>query len=311
MTDTKPKKLGRWAKKRRSKKENKEPSFRKVGRTKLQDMLKKGLGTSRSKDKNKGRTEDKIYSVNTFKTYKQQFKHYCDWLEKNYSDVHSFEQASEHVNDYLTYLIENNKSASTIATSKAALSKIFALNSIELIATPTRTRADITRSRNSTERDKHISQATEEKFARLTSSWGLRRAEMTRICAEDLFFKNGVPYLNITKGTKGGKSRVAEIVGKTDAETKDIIKWIQSKKGRLVPKLPSCYDNHHYRAEYACRVYQKYARPFDKIPPNERYYMRKERNGEVYDKIAMAIVSKYLGHNRIVVIAQNYLYNVK
>ena len=32
--------------------------------------------------------------------------------------------------------------------------------------------------------------------------------------------------------------------------------------------------------------------------------MRKERAGEVYDKQAMEIVSKNLGHNRISVIAQ-------
>ena len=41
----------------------------------------------------------------------------------------------------------------------------------------------------------------------------------------------------------------------------------------------------------------------------ERYIMRKERAGEVYDKQAMEIVSKNLGHNRISVIAQSYLYN--
>ena len=45
------------------------------------------------------------------------------------------------------------------------------------------------------------------------------------------------------------------------------------------------------------------------IPPKERYIMRKERAGEVYDKQAMEIVSKNLGHNRISVIAQSYLYN--
>ena len=41
----------------------------------------------------------------------------------------------------------------------------------------------------------------------------------------------------------------------------------------------------------------------------ERYIMRKERAGEVYDKQAMEIVSKNLGHNRISVIAQSHLYN--
>lgn len=39
--------------------------------------------------------------------------------------------------------------------------------------------------------------------------------------------------------------------------------------------------------------------------------MRKDRAGEVLDKRAMAIVSKNLGHNRISVIAQSYLYKEK
>ena len=38
-------------------------------------------------------------------------------------------------------------------------------------------------------RDKHISKKKEEALARFTSATGLRRAEMQRIEAEDLFFE--------------------------------------------------------------------------------------------------------------------------
>ena len=84
----------------------------------------------------------------------------------------------------------------------------------------------------------------EEELARFTSATGLRRKEMTMITAEDLFFENGQAYLKIDKGTKGGKSRVAKILGKTEEETKHIVKWIQFKEGRLFNKLSSNYDNH-------------------------------------------------------------------
>lgn len=57
------------------------------------------------------------------------------------------------------------------------------------------------------------------------------------------------------------------------------------------------------------KYYDEYKRKEKDIPPKERYIMRKERAGEVYDKQAMEIVSKNLGHNRISVIAQSYLYN--
>ena len=131
---------------------------------------------------------------------------------------------------------------------------------------------------------------------------------MTMIEAEDLFFENGQAYLNINKGTKGGKPRVAKIVGKTEAETKDIIKWIQSKEGRLFNKLSSNYDNHFYRATYANRLYNQLKRDIADIPTEDKYIMRKDRAGEVYDKQAMLQVSRALGHNRISVIAQSYLY---
>ena len=100
----------------------------------------------------------------------------------------------------------------------------------QFIATPPRLRADIKRSREVAERDKHISDKKEEELARFTSATGLRRKEMTMIKSDDLFFKNGQAYLNVTKGTKGGKPRIAKIVGKTEAETREIVKWIQSKK---------------------------------------------------------------------------------
>ena len=131
---------------------------------------------------------------------------------------------------------------------------------------------------------------------------------MTRITSDDLFFEDGKAYLNVTKGTKGGKARVVEIMGASEEETRDIVAFIQSKKGRLFPKLHTNYDNHHYRGTYAMRLYQHYARSEKDIPRADRYIMRKDRAGETYDKRAMAIVTKNLGHNRIDVIAQSYLY---
>lgn len=294
---------GRWAKKRQ-----KKDSYRKTARLRLQAMLKAGLGSERSKDKAEANTRNKIYSKATFETYKQQFRHFADWLEKAHPEAVTLEDARGFVDEYLRHLIELERSAYSISTAKAAIAKIMGVEATQFVATPPRLRADIKRSRGVAERDKHISDKKEEELARFTSATGLRRKEMTMIEAEDLFFKNGQAYLNIDKGTKGGKSRVAKIVGKTEEETKDIVKWIQSKEGRLFNKLSSNYDNHYYRATYANRLYNKLKRDIDDIPAQERYVMRKERAGEVYDKQAMLLVSKALGHNRISVIAQSYLY---
>lgn len=319
MTDEK--KLGRWATKRRSRRERGQrtkpkkevkkevESYRKTARLRLQKMFKAGFGTKRSTDKMNASTQDKIYSENTFLTYKRQSRYFADWLEKRYPEVKTIEQARAYVDEYLLYLIEIGKSPSSIATTKAALVKVFQTDASAFVETPERTRAGITRSRLDVKQDSHISNKTEERLSRFTSATGLRRAEMLKIEADDLFFKGGKAYLSVTKGTKGGKARIIEIVGLSPGDTKDIVEWIQGQKGRLFPHITKHYDNHHYRAIYARRVYDKYARKEKDIPPNERYVMRKDRAGEVFDRLAMAVASKNLGHNRISVIAQSYLYN--
>ena len=302
---------GRWNKKRQKRKEKalqQKESYRKTARLRLQAMLKAGMGSKRSKDKAEADTKNKIYSKATFETYKQQFRHFADWLEKAHPEAFTLEDARGFVDEYLRHLIELERSAYSISTAKAAIAKIMGVEATQFIATPPRLRADIKRSRGVAERDKHISDKKEEELARFTSATGLRRKEMTMIRAEDLFFENGQAYLNVDKGTKGGKSRVAKIVGKTEAETKEIVKWIQSKEGRLFYKLSSNYDNHYYRATYANRLYNQLKRDIADIPTEEKYIMRKDRAGEVYDKQAMLHVSKALGHNRISVIAQSYLY---
>lgn len=299
---------GRWAKRRQKKKAQSKESYRKTARERLQAMVNAGMGSKRSEDKAEADTKNKIYSKATFKTYKQQFRHFADWLEQAHPEAVTLEDARAFVDDYLRHLIELERSAYSISTAKAAIAKIMGVETTQFIATPPRLRADIKRSRGVAERDKHISDKKEEELARFTSATGLRRKEMTMIKADDLFFKKGQAYLNINKGTKGGKPRIAKIVGETEEETKAIVEWIQSKEGRLFNKLSSNYDNHYYRATYANRLYNQLKRDIDKIPTQDKYIMRKERAGEVYDKQAMLSVSKSLGHNRISVIAQSYLY---
>lgn len=306
-------KLGRWARKRQAQKARavKKDSYRKTARLRLQKMLKAGLGSKRSKDKNNADTRDKIYSRSTFVTYKNQFRYFADWLTEYHSEAETIEDARHFVDEYLQRLIDSNKSAYSISTAKAALAKVFQVEATQFIATPPRIRQNIVRSRaDDVKGGKHISDETERVLARFTSATGLRRAEMKQIEAEDLFFKNGKPYLRVDKGTKGGKVRNAEIVGISPEETKAIVKWIESKSGRLFPSLHSNYDNHSYRAVYASRLYQKYARKVKDIPKYERYVMRKDRAGKVLDRVAMLCVSKNLGHNRIDVVAQSYLYKI-
>ena len=308
------KKEGRWARKRRLRREREQAgpkvdSYRKTARLRLQEMFKAGFGNKRSSDKMNADTQNKIYSQNTFETYKRQFTYFADWLAEAHREAHTLSDARQYVDEYLLHLIELGRSAYSITTAKAALAKVFQTEATQFIATPPRERANIKRSRGVAVRDSNISNKTETKLALFSSAVGLRRKEMMSIESKDLFFDNGKAYLNVTKGTKGGKPRIVEICGISEGETKMIVEWIQSREGKLFPKLNTNYDNHHYRAVYAQRLYDRYKREEKDIPAKERYIMRKERAGEVYDKSAMKVVSENLGHNRISVIAQSYLYN--
>lgn len=305
------KKEGRWALKRRLKREREQAgqSYRRTARLRLQEMFKAGFGNKRSSDKTDADTQNKIYSKNTFETYKRQFSYFADWLAEAHKEAYTLSDARQYVDEYLLHLIELGRSAYSITTAKAALAKVFQTEATQFIETPPRERANIKRSRAVAVRDSNISNKTETKLALFSSAVGLRRKEMMSIESKDLFFDNGKAYLNVTKGTKGGKPRIVEICGISEGETKMIVEWIQSREGKLFPKLNTNYDNHHYRAVYAQRLYDRYKREERDIPPKERYIMRKERAGEVYDKSAMKVVSENLGHNRISVIAQSYLYN--
>ena len=305
------KKKSRWAKQRRLKKEKEQkvPSYNKVGQERLMEMFRAGFGRSRSLDKARGETKNRIYSKQSYLTYKNQFRYFSNWVKEKHPEAHSIEEARILIDEYLKHLMDLERSAYSISTAKAALVKVFKTDATQLIATPIRRRADVKRSRFSVERDKHISDELELRLSQFTSATGLRRKEMLQIEAGDLFFKDGMAYLNVNKGTKNGKPRIAEIHGVSEAETKMLIEFIQSKKGRLFPKLSPHYDNHYYRSVYAKRVYDRYARREKDIPKKERYVMRKDRAGEVLDKLAMEITSRMLGHSRINVIAQSYLYN--
>lgn len=285
--------------------------------SRLSKMLKAGTNESRDKDKKSinDDTKDKIYSFETFKGYKRQCMRFASFLKEENPEILKVQQIQvEHVNAYLQSMIDDGLSAYSISTAKAAIAKLLKRSSTEFIATPSRTRKAIKRSRYEASRDKHISKETEAKFAKITSATGLRKSELEKVRGVDLQLHDGKYYVKVRQG-KGGKSRLALIQGETPEETKEIINLFkEAGQLKVVPKLPSHYDNHFYRGVYAKRIYNLYARPIDEIPGGsideggKRYVMRGDRAGEILDRDAMEITSKFLGHNRIDVIALNYLY---
>ena len=301
----------RWDRKKERKQKN---TLHDDVHTQLLKMYEQGKGRSRRIDKAKREDNKYIYSSRTYETYKANGKLFVDYVKKTHPKVLHLKDCKPFANEWIQYLIDSGYSPWTISTRKAAVAKLLDIPYTDLIVTPSRCRAQIQRSRAVVERDRHISKEKESFYSKITSATGLRRNELIKIKGSDLrksTMQDGTEYyyLSITKGTKGGRHRTALICGATDSETKEIVRLFQQKRNTLVcAHLSSAYDNHADRAKYAQRLYCKFARPAENIPSKDRYVMRKDRAGEVLDRRAMKIVSSNMGHSRIDVIAQSYLY---
>lgn len=120
---------------------------------------------------------------------------------------------------------------------------------------------------------------------------------------------------------KGGRFRMAPIIG--PGKEKIIERFRNTPPNeRVWWHVPGAMDVHHCRAQYCVSMYKKYARPLDKLAydrvnrgsgrkfQSEIYHCRRDEAGKKLDKVAMAKCSHALGHSRLDVIAENYLYNM-
>ena len=124
-------------------------------------------------------------------------------------------------------------------------------------------------------------------------------------------------YVYVRNG-KGGRERLSPIVGKIIEQI--VERTRNTPEGEKVwQHVHKSADIHGYRAEYATAIYKAHARAIEEIPydrvnrgtgrryQSQVYTCRKDEAGKKLDKAAMLICSKALGHNRISVVADNYI----
>lgn len=125
-------------------------------------------------------------------------------------------------------------------------------------------------------------------------------------------------YFTHVRSGKGGRERLSPIIGPDSAQ---IIERMQNtpSEEKVWQHVHQSADIHGYRAEYATAMYKAHARPIEEIPydrvnkgsgrkyQSEVYICRKDEAGRKLDKAAMLVCSKALGHNRISVVADNYI----
>jgi len=283
----------------------------------VKEVLDKKLAIGEKKhiDKINGTAQDKIYSWSTYKTYMKHINYFVNWAKEIYA-TSTVEECRKYVDDWLIKRSEDGMSAYTQKLEASAIAKLYGCSTKDFVKTDIRYRTDITRSRGDAIRDKNFSKENNKELIEFCKSTGLRRSELRELTGNKLKFKNGNPYVVVNKGSKGGKYREVPVIGNKEL----VVKIMQSVGNHKVfKKIHSSADIHSYRSDYVNAYYNMISRPIDQIPydkinrgtglayQSQVYHCRCDLKGIKYDKLAMKEVSKALGHNRINVIAGNYL----
>lgn len=120
------------------------------------------------------------------------------------------------------------------------------------------------------------------------------------------------------RNDKGGRERYAPIIGKNKEQIVSRMKDTPPDE-KVWQHVPGNADIHGYRSEYATQIYKMYARkiediPYDKVNhgsgfkyQSDVYCCKKDEKGKKLDRRAMLYASKALGHNRVEVVASNYI----
>lgn len=249
-------------------------------------------------------TFGKIYSCKTYENYFKESCRFMKWARSEHGCV-TLDQARPYAEEYVRQQIERGMSPSTVKTRAAALGKLYQDSVLAKVETPERHRSEITRSREVVARDACFSEEKNAGLVEFCRSTGLRRHELAKLDCSQLEERDGRLWVCDVKG-KGGKVRDVPVTG-----DEKLVRTMMAGTGKVFPRgLPSCADIHSYRADYACRVYLEHARPLEELGRTEKYFCRRDMAGTTYDREAMRVTSNALGHNRVEIIASNYLYNL-
>lgn len=265
--------------------ENKKSLKRQIQET-YDSML--AIGQSKKTDKLAGNVADRIYSWETYRSYIKHACYFADWVKEQPAaenlgrKCRTLEEARRYVEAFLQNGIDRKLSAYTLQLQAAALAKLYGCHSTDFdVDLPKRSRANLTRSRGKKVRDANFNEELHKDLVRFCRCTGLRRGELEQIRGEDLREIDGKYFLEVTRGTKGGRPRTSPIVG-TDEEVSAVVAQLRAAGSKKVyPEVSTNADVHGYRSDYATRVYNAKKRDLSEFK-NERLILYKSRLIDVY-----------------------------
>lgn len=288
---------------------------------KLKSLAAFGESKHQAKKEGASGIQDKIFSYATMKTYIDRAVKFGKWCKTEHG-CRDLAACREYTGEYLQ-IRGKSCSAYTVKADAAALAKLYGCRAGDLGAnTPARIRAAISRSRGPKQMDKHFSEAKNADMVTFCRSTGLRRCELQQLRGNQLRRgADGNFYIAIRGNqAKGGRERDIPIIGNVSR----VVELMQAAGSqRVFPRVHAAADIHGYRAEYAAALYQLHARPLEacladpyrdsrtgRVYRDSVYRCRGDQAGQWFDKKAMLLVSRALGHNRISVVGEHYLYKI-
>lgn len=249
------------------------------------------IGRKKKDDKANDETRKHIYSWETYRSYLKHACYFADFVKEQPAPtelghkVRTLDEARRYVEQFLQASIDAKKSAYTISLQAAALAKLYQCKCTDFdIDLPRRERSALKRSRGEKIRDKNFNEDLHRDLVTFCRCTGLRRSELLQIRGEDLRNIDGRWFLEVTRGTKGGRPRTAPIVG-SDEEIHAVIQQLQAAGSKKVYSYVSTNaDVHSFRADYATRIYNAKKRDLNEFR-DERLVMYRSRVIDVYTSL--------------------------
>lgn len=312
------------------------------------------FGESKRAAVERGEEKNKIFAVNTYKSYWKHIKYFLAYIKEKHPECRTLKKARKYINEWLQSRVDQDLSAWTVQMEAKALGKLYDIHpdDPDYFKPPKRNRSEIKRSRGDKVRDRHFSRTNNDELIKFCRGTGLRRSELAALKGKDLLTREQIEaeisrlesipedkltpsdakhlevlrdtrmfeasYFTHVRSGKGGRERISPIFGKN---VEQIVERIRStpEEEKVWQFIHQSADIHSYRAEYATAIYRAHARKIEEIPydrvnrgtgrryQGDVYTCRKDEAGKKLDKVAMLICSKALGHNRISVVADNYI----
>lgn len=213
---------------------------------------------------------DHIYSYQTMKTYQQQVGYFGEYLISQGLKKISIEESQEYIQEYINYLIEQNKSPWTINTALAAICKATGAYQHDY-SHPSRSISHIDRGNHERTHDKY-NEKNHSAIMEANRLLGLRRSELQELRAQDIFERNG--QVIVQSIGKGGRRN--EQIFTLEEEKQRVLALKAGKEPEQRIFEPKDFRNdcdlHSCRQQRAIEVYNRVVADMCQNPDRREYY---------------------------------------